>query len=436
MAAAFVAGSAALATAAVSEQRRSAIVSAVERARGAIVNIHGEKTLPVDEQHQGPTEQIRRVNGMGTGVIIDERGYIVTNHHVVEGVPKINVTLADDTNCIARLVSFDVTTDLAVIKIDAGHDLPVIPVGTSSDLMLGETVIAVGNAYGYSHTVTRGIISALHRSVQVSELQGYDDLIQTDAAINPGNSGGPLLNVDGEMIGVNVAVRAGAQLIGFAIPVDKVMGIATDLLSTRRLKNTWHGVVAKPQSGRTGPGLLVAGIDESSPAATVGLRSGDVIKAVGKQPVARPLDFERALLERKVGEEVQLSVQRDDKPLTLNLVLGSAPERQKPADTAWDLVGLKLEPMPEREFNALGTRFHGGLAVTAVRPDSPAARQGIHRGDVLVGMHVWETVSLDNVGYVLSRPDFYQKLNPVKFYVVRGGETLHGHLLVARRRTD
>ena len=148
---------------------------------------------------------------MGTGVMIDPRGYILTNYHVVDGVREILVTMADGKKYIASLVARDLETDLAVIKISPRTKLPVIPLGTSSDLMPGETVIAVGNAFGYEDTVTRGIVSALHRAVQVSDAQYYDDLIQTDAPINPGNSGGPLLNIDGEMIGINVAVRAGSR---------------------------------------------------------------------------------------------------------------------------------------------------------------------------------------------------------------------------------
>jgi len=418
------------AAASASELRRTPIVEAVQRAKAAIVNIHGEKTVPVDEARPGQTENLRRVNGMGTGVIIDERGYIVTNHHVVDGVPKINVTLADETTHVAKLMSYDTSTDLAIIKIEAGHDLPVIPIGTSSDLMEGETVIAIGNAYGYSHTVTHGVISWLHRSVQVSDAQGYDDLIQTDAAINPGNSGGPLLNIDGEMIGLNVAVRAGAQLIGFAIPIDNVMSITADLLSSRRLKKTWHGVVSRPDEA----GVLVTEIDDSSPAANSGLMSGDVIKSIGERTLQRPVDLERAMLEHDAGDEVPLSIERGRKTLSINLVLVSLPEKQKTEDATWELLGLQLRPMPGRQFAQLGTRYRGGLTVAAVRPDSPASRQGIRRGDILVGMHKWETTTLDHVLYVLNRPEF-AKLEPVKFYIVRGSETLSGQLTVAQRRT-
>ena len=191
--------------------RRTAIVRAIESCRDSVVNIHGEKLIADKAE-----DDERRVNGMGTGVVIDARGYAVTNFHVVDGVRNIEVTLASGRTVAARLVSHDRHTDLAVIKIDSLTPLPVIRLGISSDLLIGETVLALGNAYGYEHTVTRGIVSALHRNVDVSPTQRYEDLIQTDASINPGNSGGPLLNINGEMIGINVAVRAGAQGIGFA----------------------------------------------------------------------------------------------------------------------------------------------------------------------------------------------------------------------------
>ena len=184
-----------------SEPRRTAIVRAIESTRDSVVNIHGQKLVAANDDTSG--EQ-RRVNGMGTGVVIDPRGYVVTNYHVVEGVRRIEVTLASGKTVSATLVSHDPRTDLAVIKVAADGPLPVIAIGTSSDLMIGETVLALGNAFGYEHTVTRGIISALHRDVEVSRTQRYDDLIQTDASINPGNSGGPLLNINGEVIGLSL----------------------------------------------------------------------------------------------------------------------------------------------------------------------------------------------------------------------------------------
>ena len=177
-------------------------------------------------------------------------------------------------------------------------------IGTSSDLMTGESVIAVGNAYGYENTVTRGIISALHRAVQVSDAQFYDDLIQTDASINPGNSGGPLLNIDGEMIGINVAVRAGAQGIGFAIPVDKAMGVAANLLASAVANKAWHGVVAASGSSPSQPGMGVAAVEKKSPAAEIGLQPGDIVTNIDGIEVSRALDFHRAMLDHKPGDKL------------------------------------------------------------------------------------------------------------------------------------
>ena len=169
-----------------SEKRRTATVRVVEQAGPSIVNIHGQKTLSPNDEGYRQGDPPQKVNGMGTGVVIDEHGFILTNHHVVDGVKRIAVTFQDGQTFTATLQSFDTKTDLAVIKIEPkDRPLPVIAIGTSNDLMIGEPVIAMGNAYGYENTVTRGIISALHRTVQVSDNQSYHDLIQVDAAINP-----------------------------------------------------------------------------------------------------------------------------------------------------------------------------------------------------------------------------------------------------------
>jgi serine protease Do len=367
-------------------------------------------------------------------VVIDERGYIITNHHVVDGVKKIQVTLHNEKSYIATVVSHDPKTDLAIIKIKTAEPLPIIDIGTSSDLMPGETVVAIGNAYGYEHTVTTGIVSALHRRVQVSDAQTYDDLIQTSADINPGNSGGPLLNIEGEMVGINVAVRAGAQGIGFAIPVDMAMKIAAQLMSVERLDNHWHGLVGLENLMKPGKPFIVSRVEENSPAARAQLQPGDVIKEIGSTSVDRTVDIERAFLGRRPGEEVELLIERGNDQITIKLAVASSPRvRATAADPVWDVLGLKLTPVPDGQFRELNSRYRGGLRVLAVRPDSPAAQQGMRLGDVLVGMHIWETVSIENVNYILKRPDF-ASLDPLKFYILRGSETLYGHLMVATQR--
>lgn len=421
-----------------SELRKTPIVQAVQSARQSVVNIQGQKTVTGGAAP-------REVNGMGTGVVVDPRGYLLTNHHVVADVRRITVTFDDGQTLNAHLVAHDENTDLAIIKVRTTSSLPVISIGTSEDLMAGETVIALGNAYGYTHTVTRGIISALHRDVQVTDTQSYDDLIQTDASINPGNSGGPLLNIDGDMIGVNVAVRAGAQGIGFAIPVDKAMDVAADLMSINRLENKRHGISAFGAS--EGNSLVVRRIQPGSPAAKCGLEAGDIITSVASLPLQRRLDLERALLGRRIGEKVAVKVIRGSQQLVVDLAVADdtsptipvaateARHRSAGRDgKVWKVLGLDLVPEPEASFAGKNGRYRGGMRVVDVRGEGPAAAQGIKPGDILVGMHRWETASQEDVDYIVRRAN-QTNLGAIHFYVVRDGETLFGKMNVASNST-
>ncbi len=426
----------------ISPQRMSLVVVAVRQARPSVVSIRGQKTV-VEAVTSADSAEIsespRQVNGMGTGTIIDERGYILTNYHVVSDVRRIEVTLDDGRGAIAEMVAYDSAADLAVIKIPTTKPLSVIRIGTSSDLMVGESVIALGNAFGYEQTVTRGVISALGRDVQVSDTQSYDDLIQTDASINPGNSGGPLLNIDGEMVGVNVAVRAGAQGIGFAIPIDSALNVASKLLNVQRMRSRWHGMVTQAEDSPDGP-LLVSKVERASPAERVGIQPGDEIVRVGKQTVTRPLDLERAFLDRALGEPVSVEVRRGGQNITLDLALSDSPVKTVApppvlaGDDArmWDVFGLNLSVEPRSTFDRRSTRYRGGMHVNSVRPNSPAAQEGILPGDILVGMHKWETASDQDIQYIISRPNLDQ-LGKLKFYVLRGQNTLYGHINVAAK---
>ncbi|MHC2066613.1 S1C family serine protease [Bremerella sp. T1] len=412
-----------------SELRMTPIVKAVQSAKASIVNIHGHKTVSTVSAVGGDTP--RQVNGMGTGVIIDRRGFIVTNHHVVDGVRRIQVTFNSGETLIARLIAHDLTTDLAVIKVDSSDELPVVNIGKSSDLMPGETVIAVGNAYGYENSVTRGIISALHRSVQVTENQKYDDLIQTDASINPGNSGGPLLNIDGQMIGINVAVRVGAQGIGFAIPVDTVMEIASRMMSTERMSDQYHGIRGKTLWDGDTASFKITGIEKDSPADAAGLRIGDTLTKIGEQKIERQLDVELALLNRTLGEEIALEVDRaGDAGKQLAIVTKSLSGATNVSDLAWRAMGVRVKSMPEQEFAQLSSRYRGGLQVTAVRAGSPAEVEGIQVGDILVGMHDWETISYENLDYILKNKSVTQR-GAVRFYILRERDTLYGDISLA-----
>jgi serine protease Do len=425
-----------------SELRVTRVVLAVREARPSVVSIRGQKTSTHPEETAGGTDVPRQVNGMGTGTVVDERGYILTNYHVVSDVRRIEVTLDDGRMYAAELIAYDAASDLAVIKIPASKPLPVIRFGTSADLMEGESVIALGNAFGYEQTVTRGIISALGRDVQVSDAQSYDDLIQTDASINPGNSGGPLLNIDGEMIGVNVAVRAGAQGIGFAIPIDNALVVAARLLNVQRLRSTWHGLVTRP-GDEANDALQVAKVESASPADVIGIQPGDEIVRIGGVPVARPLDLERAFLDHPAGEPVPIEVRRGGQTTVLDFALADSkvtmiagrPAARDDADAVWDVLGLRLSEEPRSTFQRRASRYRGGMRVDSVRPDSPAAQEGILPGDILVGMHKWETASKQDLQYIISRPTLAD-MGKLKFYVLRGQSTLYGHLSVAARRNE
>src|SRR5262245_57415012 len=316
MIAAFIA-----APAVASDLRNSPIVKAVHDTEPAVVNIHGHKTVPAQNASFGTPSPTRQVNGMGTGIVIDPRGYVLTNYHVVEGVSNIQVSLSDGKSTVARLIARDPKTDLAIIKIDMKDSLPVVHFGTSCDLMKGEQVIAIGNAFGYEHTVTRGIISALHRNVQVSDEQKYNDLIQCDASINPGNSGGPLLNIDGEVIGINVAVRVGAQGIGFAIPIDEALEVASRLMSTERLEQTTHGIAGKTRCEPGQRQFVVTSIRPESPAGKAGLKSGDIVTTVGNRRIEAGLDLELAFLGAKPGQDIDVEVLRDSLPVVTKLAV-------------------------------------------------------------------------------------------------------------------
>jgi serine protease Do len=417
--------------------RRTAIVQAVQRVKDSVVNIHSERTVTSGGDLYALAPSQNRVNGMGTGVIIDPRGYIVTNHHVVEDVTLLRTRLADGTTQNAVVVARNHEMDLALIKIEPPYPLPVMPLGTAMDLMVGETVIAVGNAYGYEHTVSVGIVSAVKRDVSLNKDMSYKALIQTDASINPGNSGGPLVNVNGELVGINVAIRAGAQGIGFAIPVDHMIRSVGDMLRSQRRRGNYDGLVCRDRVDvsaetpvRT---VVVERAEPNSPAAAAGLKPGDELVRLGDVAIQCSFDVERALLERRGGETLPALVRRGAQEQRCDLVLaGASGERvvraapPAPApDVIWTKLGLRLTTVAPESVSRVNRQLNGGLEVTDLGADGTAAKAGIKKGDILVGLHQWETLSLDNVTYVLNHPEL-QTFNPLSFYVLRGGQVRKG----------
>lgn len=429
--------------------RETPVVRAIRSTLPATVNIHTERRARPGD----PPSASGKLNGMGTGIIVDERGFIVTNYHVVKDVDVLMVTIHDGSTLIGDVISYDTRHDLAIIKIDARSPLPVMPLGTSSDLMLGETVIAIGNPFGYEYTVTQGIVSSLSRDVEAEE-QAYNDLIQIDAAINPGNSGGPLINACGKVIGINVAIRATAQRIAFAIPIDEARVAIARLLDIRRLDEHYHGVQFNDIKQGEDIRLVVSNVEQGSPGHRAGLLVGDIVTQIANNQVYDSADFERLMLRRDVDDVLSVVVRRNGEEQQLNLSVGdlrqsrvatvtqsanpaaetglATPQHnttRQPAQSAetWNVFGLKFEAVDETHPQLAGQPYIGGLRVTDVRNGSPAFDNGIEVNDILVGLHVWSTVSEQDVTFVIQNPQ-RTDFSPVKFYILRDGETLFGYL--------
>jgi serine protease Do len=292
--------------------RRTAIVEAVEKTRDAIV------TLRVTRSAEWSSKGI-----VGTGVIIDERGYLVTNHHVVADAAKITATLSDKTTVEARIHTEDPKHDLAILRLPLTKKVKALRFGPGSDLMVGETVIAIGNPYGYTNTVSTGIVSALGREVSMPSGETLTDLIQTNASINPGNSGGPLLNVNGELIGINVALRHDAQNIAFALNAETVKEALRKHLSALKVSKVGHGLVCAEKvaaEGKTRQKVVVQKVISGVP----GVQEGDVLVQVGSLAVQNCFDVERALWGYKAGDKVDAAILRGGKLTRVKLTLSGA----------------------------------------------------------------------------------------------------------------
>jgi len=427
--------------------RKTPVVKAVQRVQPSVVSISSEKKAGSTSRWPFSSEESQRprVSGMGSGVIVDSRGYILTNQHVVDRVQSIDVHLADGTNYLARVIQLDKETDLDLIKIEAGRPLAAVPIGTSSDLMIGETVITIGNAFGYENTVSVGIISALKRNVTLSDEQVYRNLVQTDACINPGNSGGPLINIEGELVGINVATRSGAQGIGFALPIDDVKRVATEMLSTRRISGTWHGMVAEEINQGDDRKVVLNDVQAGSPAARAGILTGDQVVKVGEFAVTNSLDIERGLIDAQPGRPTSVVVMRKGQPTEVAIDLKPASRTPTVAasgdasEIVWKALGIQLVPVSAQYVATASAQLRGGLFVKTVNPNSPASRANVQKGDILVGVNVgqshWETVTAETVIYTLRQPEVSQS-QTLPFYIVRRNNIHQGKMTLNEVTAD
>lgn len=333
----------------------------------------------------------QRERSLGSGFIISKQGFIITNNHVIAGADEIKVRLSDGREFKAEVKGSDEKLDLALIKIDAKEDLPVAELGDSAQIRVGEWVMAIGNPFGLAQTVTAGIVSATGRVIGSGP---YDDFIQTDASINPGNSGGPLFNAEGKVIGINTAIVAGGQGIGFAIPVNMAKDVLSQLEEKGKVTRGWLGVTMQPMSpelaksfGLEGEkGALVTDVVKDGPAANAGLRSGDIILEFDGKKINEMSELPRLVAAEPIGKAVKIKVLREGKPREFTVSVGRLAESgdENNQQTAGDAFGLTVRELTKDLAARLGLKESRGVVVTGVKQGSIAEFGGFQSGDIIL----------------------------------------------------
>jgi serine protease Do len=411
--AAIVALAAAITTATVvsaadEELRRTPVVKAVEATRPAVVNVYTETVsepfaprspFPRDpffddffsdffRSFPAPRQESTRTS-LGSGVIIKSDGTIVTNEHVIVRASTIKVLMSDKREYIAELIGADSDSDLAVLKVSNDESLPFVPLSEDDALMIGETVIAIGNPYGLSHTVTTGVISAVGRTIRARDII-YHDFIQTDASINPGNSGGPLIDVGGRLVGINTAIHREGEGIGFAIPTRRVRAIVNQIIDFGAVQPPWVGIQVQELTAEiafhfgvgAGEGVLVSGVEPDSPAAQAGLERGDVITRIDGDKISSAAEFKGSMDGLTKGDKIKLAVINRGNKRKVIVEVASLPAT-KIDEFAWTAIGIEIEA------DTTGS----GVVVTKVRPASPADDIGVQPGDTITALGGRETLT-------------------------------------------
>ena len=390
------------------ENREKSIVRAVRNVRPAVVNISSQYEIrknsnPFSGYGMDPwlenffrdffspeLERREERTSLGSGVIIDgTRGLVLTNTHVVERASIISVALNDTREFEATIVGRDPDSDLAVLKISTDQVLPAVQMGDSDDIMIGESVIAIGNPFGFSHTVTSGVVSAVKRSIKTSE-RVFHEFIQTDAAINPGNSGGPLLNINGELIGINTAIYAQAQGIGFAIPINRAKRIISDLINYGTVVQPWIGVKVQRLDDQMADyldigihaGVLVTAVEPGSPADQAGLREGDILTQINGKDISDLSDYQSLVSTVAAGQTISININRHGDPATISLETSFFP-LDRALDIATRRLGIVVADLDQQTRIQYGIVAQSGVLITKIRRNSHLERIGLRPGDVI-----------------------------------------------------
>ena len=380
---------------------------------------------------QMPEREFRN-KGLGSGFIMSSDGYIITNNHVVKKAEEIEVILKGGKKYTAKIVGTDPVTDLALLKIDPEEPLPAVEIGDSSTLAIGDWVFAIGNPFGLGHTVTAGIVSAKGRALGIGR---YDNFIQTDAAINPGNSGGPLFDYEGRVVGVNTAVMARGQGLGFAIPVNMAKFVIEHLKVHGRVIRGWLGIMIQDITPEISEALginrdkggLVSEVKEGSPAGKSGLRRGDVIVSVEGEKIPDAATLTRKLALTKPGVDTKFVVLRDGKEKVFTIKLVEHPENKKITESVDKLkteeeLGIKVSEITQQLRNRFKIKASGGVIIVNVAPGSLASESGLRAGDVILEVNGDSVDGLDEYQEVLEKHGSGETL---LFLIERGGRTIY-----------
>jgi serine protease Do len=373
---------------------------------------------------QNPRSFKRELKGIGTGMIIKADGYILTNYHVVAGATEIQVILSDERQFTARVVGTDAKTDTAVIKVASNEKLPTVTFGDSDKVQVGEWVVAIGHPRGLDQTVTQGIISAKHRQ-GITDPSTYQDYLQTDAAINPGNSGGPLLNLDGQVIGVNSIIASqsgGFEGIGFAVPSNMALHIANELMKSGKVERGWLGVTLqdvtydkmKSLGLATPKGAYVVDVVKGGPAEKAGIKPGDVILAIDGRAIEDSGALRNAVAGAVIGKEIRLGISRAGKALTIPVKIGNPQEAGRMlAATLRDKLGVEVRPVNAREQGKYGLEQGLGVVIARLDPKGPLATSGFEVDDVLVQVDDQPVEGVDGFTGIVSTLKPGQKISLV-----------------------